>query len=180
MNNEEILRLREEYDAEQRDAEVLWFYRYASAIKPKVVVEIGIKEGGNLKILSTLPPKDGLAIGIDAKRELEWDPTEAECHVEVITGNSHDEDTLDRLKEALGGREIDILFIDGDHSTTGMLQDYDDYSPLVRSGGLIAVHDIYYLPAVKSAWDNIPVTGRRYESPIEEDVPIGIGFFYKE
>jgi predicted O-methyltransferase YrrM len=35
-----------------------------------------------------------------------------------------------------------LLFIDGDHSYEGVRRDWELYSPLVRPGGLIALHDI--------------------------------------
>ena len=37
---------------------------------------------------------------------------------------------------------MDFLFIDGDHSYEGAKQDFENYSKLVRPGGLIALHDI--------------------------------------
>ena len=37
--------------------------------------------------------------------------------------------------------EIDVLFIDGDHSIEGCKFDYKNYAPHVKSGGLIAFHD---------------------------------------
>jgi predicted O-methyltransferase YrrM len=43
---------------------------------------------------------------------------------------------------ALAGREIDFLFIDGDHTYEGVKSDFEMYSPLVRAGGLVAFHDI--------------------------------------
>jgi predicted O-methyltransferase YrrM len=43
---------------------------------------------------------------------------------------------------ALQGHELDFLFVDGDHSYEGVWQDFRDYAPLVREGGLIAFHDI--------------------------------------
>lgn len=39
-------------------------------------------------------------------------------------------------------RYIDFLFIDGDHSYEGVLQDLEGWVPKVRSGGLVAGHDI--------------------------------------
>lgn len=39
--------------------------------------------------------------------------------------------------------EIDFLFIDGDHSVGGCLDDFVSYYPLVRRGGHILVHDIH-------------------------------------
>jgi len=45
-----------------------------------------------------------------------------------------------------GGRLADAIFIDGDHSYQGVKQDLSLYFPLVKSGGLLIVHD--YLPAL--------------------------------
>ena len=41
-----------------------------------------------------------------------------------------------------GGRKFDFLFVDGDHSYDGVVSDFVAYYPLVRPGGLIALHDI--------------------------------------
>lgn len=37
--------------------------------------------------------------------------------------------------------EIDFLFIDGDHSYEGVLQDWKEWTPHVRPGGRVALHD---------------------------------------
>ena len=39
-------------------------------------------------------------------------------------------------------RPVDFLFIDGDHTESGVAQDYNDYKGFVRPGGIIAFHDI--------------------------------------
>lgn len=44
------------------------------------------------------------------------------------------------------GRLADAIFIDGDHSYEGVRRDLELYFPLLRSGGLLIVHD--YLPAL--------------------------------
>jgi len=36
---------------------------------------------------------------------------------------------------------LDVLFIDGDHSYEGVLADWLLYSPLVKTGGIVAFHD---------------------------------------
>lgn len=38
--------------------------------------------------------------------------------------------------------KIDLLFIDGAHEYDAVLQDYEQWSPLVRPGGMIAFHDV--------------------------------------
>jgi predicted O-methyltransferase YrrM len=75
----------------------------------------------------------------------------------VLEGNSHDHVTLQRLKDQLGGRPVDVLFIDGDHSLDGALADWRMYSPLVRPGGLVLLHDIKCAgeEAVAAAWEQI-------------------------
>jgi predicted O-methyltransferase YrrM len=61
----------------------------------------------------------------------------------MVIGNSHDADTLARLRVALGARPVDLLFIDGDHTLDGVRHDYEWYAPLVAPGGHVAFHDIY-------------------------------------
>ncbi len=60
----------------------------------------------------------------------------------LIRGDSHAPETLQKVKAALGEGQLDLLFIDGDHSYAGVSQDFFDYSPLVRGGGIIALHDV--------------------------------------
>jgi cephalosporin hydroxylase len=162
--------------AEQRLDEVIWFYRAVEKIEPKVIVEIGIKEGGNLQIMSTHLPQDGLAIGIDPRQDIPWDLSDLECKPVHIQGDSHSPETLKQLKALLQKKKIDVLFIDGDHSTQGMLADFKDYSPLVKKGGIIAVHDIFYLQEVKDAW--VQIQGTKFESPWNQS-SIGIGYIIK-
>jgi len=38
---------------------------------------------------------------------------------------------------------VDLLYVDGDHSYAGVKADVEMYGPLVRPGGLIALHDIH-------------------------------------
>ena len=178
MTDEELHQLFDTYQAEQRKDEVVWFYRHVEKIQPKVIVEIGIKEGGNLKILSTHLDESGLAIGIDPRKEIPWKMDDSKCPVHHIKGDSHWTHTWKEFQKILGDRQVDVLFIDGDHSTEGMLQDFIDYSPFVRTGGIIAVHDIYYLEPVAEAWKQVPGS-KRFESERNQS-SIGIGFIVKE
>jgi cephalosporin hydroxylase len=178
MTDNDLIDLARKYQAEQREDEVIWFYRAAEKIKPKVIVEIGIKEGGNLKILSTLLDSTGIAIGIDKRREIPWGMDDTECEIHHIIGYSETKEVRDSLISTLNGRKIDLLFIDGDHSYEGMLRDFYSYGPLVRTGGIIAVHDIYYLEPVAKAWEEIP--GEDWYESSRNRSSIGIGFIIKE
>lgn len=177
MTTEELNELLNTYAAEQRIEEVAWFHNAVSVIAPKTIVEIGIKEGGNLKILSTHLQEDGLIVGLDTRVEIPWKMDDAKCRVARVIGDSHRSTTREELVRVLEGRPIDVLFIDGDHSMAGMLLDYHQYSPLVRSGGIIAVHDIHYLKPVRAAWDEL--VGQKFESE-KIDSSIGIGYLIKD
>jgi hypothetical protein len=77
-------------------------------------------------------------------------------HNNYIKGSSHDLETFNKLREFVD--EIDILFIDGDHSYDGVILDFEMYSKLVKSGGYIIFddyNDYQYSPKVKPAVDNI-------------------------
>lgn len=71
---------------------------------------------------------------------------------------------------------IDILFIDGDHSYKGVIDDYNLYHPRVRKGGLIVFHDIF---PKKCGWWGPRILidilkWKRYEI-LEVDTPDGFG-----
>jgi len=73
---------------------------------------------------------------------------------ELIVGDSHSSETLNTLKSKVS--EIDILYIDGEHSYPSVIQDFNDYKDLVVSGGYIIFDD--YLDTnlqVKPAVDDI-------------------------
>lgn len=75
---------------------------------------------------------------------------------DYLEGNSQSEDMVERLKKIT--KEIDILFIDGDHSKDGVIKDFNLYSDLVVSGGYIVFDDYNdheYSPEVKPAVDSI-------------------------
>lgn len=60
----------------------------------------------------------------------------------LFQGDSHSTQTYDNVLRWLDGDPLDFLLIDGDHTLEGVTRDWEMYSPLVRFGGLIAIHDI--------------------------------------
>jgi cephalosporin hydroxylase len=61
---------------------------------------------------------------------------------QFLRGDSHSEETADRVREIVGHIPVGLLFIDGDHAYEGVKRDWELYSPLVKPGGWIAFHDI--------------------------------------
>ena len=145
--------------AAQKTAELAELVALVLDLDPQVILEIGSMVGGSLVAWQLAAPDaeiisvsltDGPYGGGDVKTRIDhW-----------LDMNSHDPDTLDQVDRILGGRPVDFLFIDGDHSLEGVTNDFEMYSPLVRPGGLIAFHDI--LPhdpslgiGVERLWDRL-------------------------
>jgi predicted O-methyltransferase YrrM len=74
----------------------------------------------------------------------------------LIVGNSQNSDTIQETKNIVNN--VDLLYIDGDHSFEGCMNDFLNYSDIVQSGGYVVFddyHDVHYSPQVKHAVDYI-------------------------
>jgi len=146
------------YHAVQRLWELTQLISRVRALNPVTIVEIGTHMGGTLHCWSRIMPADGRLVSLD----LPADPNESRTTVPVlekivlggtqkttfIRDSSHFPQTRDKVVSALENRPVDFLFIDGDHSYVGVKMDFEMYRSLVRSGGLIAFHDIALNPDV--------------------------------
>jgi cephalosporin hydroxylase len=122
---------------------MLW--DFAAQLEPKVVVEIGSLYGGTLWYWLQIPTVEEV-VSVDLLTD--WDEirdevTSARQHwpawsdkLRTLEADSHDPATA----ETIAG-PIDVLFVDGDHVYEGVRTDFDLWSPLVRSGGVVAFHD---------------------------------------
>jgi predicted O-methyltransferase YrrM len=119
---------------------------------PAAVLEVGTASGGTLFLLARAADSEAIIATIDItypERAVMYRTfARNQQRVEMIHADSHDPRTRDRVKRLLGHRQVDLLFIDGDHSYEGVRRDFDLYSPLVGKGGMIALHDIVPGPPV--------------------------------
>jgi len=135
-----VNKVRKEYQLQQVEGEWLEFLSIADSISPKVILEIGAFKGGSAACFGHLADT---VISID-----EWqgrfDPEKIKklCEYHYISDNSHAKRTLQKLKSALNGRQVDVLFIDGDHTYKGAKYDFQIYKNYVRKGGIVGLHDI--------------------------------------
>jgi predicted O-methyltransferase YrrM len=135
--------------------ELAQFSALVRKMQPKRLVEIGTAQGGVFWLLCQLSRQDATLVSVDLPPEKRFSgglktaidlqkmkiPGQA---VHAVSGSSHDPAILDRVKAIFAGNQIDVLFIDGDHSYGGVRQDYEMYRSLVRPGGIIAFHDIVH------------------------------------
>lgn len=113
----------------------------------KTVVEIGCYQGGSLAAWSrALHPYYMIGVTRD-EVELVGMPARligvsTPPRVDWVFGLSQDADVFAQVKEALGDRLIDFLFIDGGHSFREVQNDFILYSALMSPHGIVGVHDV--------------------------------------
>jgi cephalosporin hydroxylase len=133
------------FPAHQQQQEILDFLSLAKSQNPRVVMEIGTARSGTNFLLAQVLDSVQMIIALDLRvrnlRLLNMFSRPSLNRV-CIEGSSYNSPTFDRVNQVLGGKKLDVLFIDGDHSYEGVLADYKLYAPLVRPGGLIAFNDI--------------------------------------
>lgn len=162
--------------------------------------EIGTYKGGSLFLFCQVAPDSANIISIDinyplGRRNAHKKFAKKGQRLFCIQGDTKSPGTFRKAQTALKGKQLDFLFIDGDHSLFGVMNDYIRYSPLVRKGGTIAIHDINpdsftktgdkstsYVGGVPLFWEMIKKSGARTEEMIQdhEQDGYGIGIIYKE
>ena len=164
-------------------SEITALVKAVEALKPRIILEIGTAWGGTLLLWASLASEKVLSCDLQDMTikqsffEL-FPPPGSGCKVVAISGDTHQAETKEKVSMQLQGKKVDFLFIDGDHTLSGVEADYNDYRSLVRSGGVIAFHDIVdhqSLPAnqVQHFWKRL-----KKEMPCEEfiDDPKQCGF----
>ncbi|MEO7557778.1 MAG: class I SAM-dependent methyltransferase [Gammaproteobacteria bacterium] len=131
----------------QKRSEIIALAKVVAVLQPKIILEIGTARGGTLLVWSSIASDKVITCDLvhrDAQRPLleALPPPASKCRVKLLTGNSHEAAFKQRIAQELNGRKADFLFIDGDHTESGVAQDYNDYKEFVRPGGIIAFHDI--------------------------------------
>jgi len=160
------------FRAKQVAGELTALGELVATLRPKCALEIGTKHGGTLLFLCRLASPQATVISVDLpggrfgggySRCRGWFYmrfARRRQRLQLLRGDSHSGEMLARVREILGTQELDYLFIDGDHTYEGVKRDFELYAPLVRRGGLIALHDIAEHPPttgceVSQFWNEI-------------------------
>lgn len=170
-------------------------------IKPKTFIEIGSLYGWTLQHFIHYSEEGSTGLSIDLPVRMfvgphdprvsiqehnyknVW-PTWAKankCKLYLIPDSSHKAETLTKAKEIFDNKQIDFLFIDGDHSYNGVKKDYEMYSPLVKPGGIISFHDIGKNEegGCHTLWNEIKHLGTSYKEFLyENNNEKGIGVLF--
>lgn len=177
----------------QKRSEVLRLLEVVRGLRPARVCEIGAAGGGTAFLFTHAAAADALVVSVDlefsaARREAVRGFAQRGQRVVCVRGDSHSEAMLAGVRAHLGGRGLDLLYLDGDHSYEGVETDFRLYAPLVRAGGLVVFHDIVpdywtrYGTRTKSDtggvprfWRELKEAGASVEEIVEDEGQDGFG-----
>ncbi|MBM3400839.1 MAG: class I SAM-dependent methyltransferase [Bacteroidetes bacterium] len=171
--------------------EITKLFELIKSENPKVVLEIGTDKGGTLYLWCQAAAEDATIVSIDLSSRRRYSPRRRDLYAKFVKSvhqklhflpfSSHEQSTVDKACALFGNKKIDYLFIDGDHTYEGVKQDYIMFSPLVKTGGLIAFHDIKTVRpdcGVREVWEEVTkdMVKENYWEYAENDYgPLGAG-----
>lgn len=175
--------------ASQNSDELLILLTEVQKINPLVILEIGVHKGYSLEVWQNAFPNAVICGVQDDISDL--DEKALNNKVFIVHGDSHDEATLKEVQFRLQTHlePVDFLFIDGDHTYDGVRRDFNMYAPLVREGGIIALHDAslegHPMVQVRQFWNeiagqykNLLTTGARETGQGIQKVGTGTGILF--
>jgi Methyltransferase domain len=139
--------------AQQHMGELAEILAAVQDVNPERLLEIGVGEGGTLWAWAQLGIPTVLAV-TEPVPGPEW---VIHHTADLLFASSHTAEAREWVAGRLAGALLDVLYIDGDHTYEGAMADWVDYSPLVRRGGLVIFHDIFFamFPGVARVWDEV-------------------------
>src|SRR3989344_1338243 len=138
----------------QDKKEILGLIKLLDKFKPRTLIEIGTASGGTLFLFSRIASDDATLVSVDLpygkfgggypnwKIPIYKSFALKNQKIHLIRENSHDVKTFGKVKNILGGRKADFIFIDGDHTYEGAKRDFELYRHLLKKGGVLGLHDI--------------------------------------
>lgn len=160
--------------------------------KVKVVLEIGVHQGGSLTVWWRYF-KPELTIGVDHnldflnKRVAAGDfGFMADNPPFCIQGDSRNPKTIREVEVLLDRQPVDLLAIDGGHEYETVKADHSNYSRFLAKDGVTVFHDIALTGAkwiaagveVARFWNEI-IQGKKYqEFTVDKEGATGLGLLY--
>jgi cephalosporin hydroxylase len=133
----------------QKESEIAALLKILAQDPPRYILDIGTGLAGTLFLFAQVAYPDACIISVDInlgrKRKIIYPKLgKASQRIICIRGNSRSPEVIKRIRSLFGNIKIDFLFLDGDHTYEGVKTDFLNYVPLVRKGGLVALHDIMF------------------------------------
>ncbi len=137
--------------------EKLKLYHLARTIEGKVIVEIGSYLGASASFLAAAisrSSKDGRLYCVDTWQNHGMTEGGRDTLAEFLENTASYREWLTPLRGSSSEvadsfeHKVDFLFVDGDHSYEGVLEDVKAWLPKLNEGALVAFHDIGWAEGV--------------------------------
>ncbi len=132
------------FRAVQNHSEIRGLLELLADRRPKTLLEIGTNKGGSLYLLTKVADSAAAVVSVDIhieNKKLLNSFARKQQRLMIIEADSTAPETIVKIRSIFEDG-VDFLFLDGDHSFEGIKKDFENYWPLVRPGGLVALHDI--------------------------------------
>ncbi len=117
--------------------------RIISRLNPEAYVEIGVFRGHCLKLAASA----SAIVGIDPDPKIEW---ALEPHMKVFKTTSDAFFAQHDLRVELGGRSVDLAFIDGMHFFEFAMRDFANVERYAHKDTVVLIHDCYPMDEISA------------------------------
>jgi cephalosporin hydroxylase len=136
----------------QTPEDIVAFQELVWSVKPDLIIETGIAEGGSLllsasllALLNTDNPIHREVIGVDIstgpRTKLALFTHPLSKYITTITGDSLNVYIIDRIKQIVSKHKNILVCLDSDHSHNHVLAELEAYTPFVSKGSYCIVYD---------------------------------------
>jgi predicted O-methyltransferase YrrM len=123
--------------------EAAYLYRLVRDERPRVIAEVGRFRGGSTLLLAAAG--DAVVHSYDIAVRQGHDGSELDRELRSALERYGIADRVflhvESSLTAKPPQDIDVLFVDGDHSDEGVRADFSRWTPCVRAGGHVLLHD---------------------------------------
>lgn len=95
------------------------------------------------------------------------------CKLVPFIGRSQASVTIEAVRTIFPDG-LDFVFIDGSHIYEDAKADFEAYWPMVKKGGVLAMHDINFMPGSGKVWDEVSELGSVHK--IFQEDPLAVWF----
>lgn len=113
--------------------------------QPATIIEIGTSEGGSGVFWNYFCQKNNgyfITIDVDITDKPRGKFSNSITPVVFIEGKSQDQKVILDVRNKLQTKQVDFIYIDGDHTEEAVYQDIKNYIGFLKTGGVMAFHDV--------------------------------------
>ena len=166
----------------QRPSELNRLLLHMAGIKARTALELGGGELGTTLYLWTAMGPECRIVSVDLPENMRGTPASKEAEAadrmgksfKLVRGDTLSMETFKAVTDALGGKTVDVLLIDSEHTEQRAMGEFNLYKHLLSSIGIVAFHDIC-MDELWPMWNRIRGTYPPWKTAEFIDMPMQRG-----